>query len=273
MNAGSVVCKVIRSVRLSETQKEISFVWPLKPPAAGQFFMVRSAYSPVFLPRPVSVADLDSVRGSISFIIEERGKGTAALCALEENAEAELTGPLGNRFFQFLSAGVRKAAFVSGGAGIAPLAFFARELSKNSAVCVDFYAGFKKGWIYGQEQSSLNNLPSLTGMFVCVSERSASDADKFFFPGCEKKYEEKHGLVTDFFSAEGYDAIFVCGPLPMMRKIALMCGSVPCFISMERKMACGVGACLGCRVATTAGNRRCCVDGPVFAAREVLFED
>jgi NAD(P)H-flavin reductase len=60
----------------------------------------------------------------------------------------------------------------------------------------------------------------------------------------------------------------------MLKAVAAKCkaAGTPCFISMERRMACGVGACLGCTVATVKGNRRCCADGPIFNAEEVLFE-
>jgi NAD(P)H-flavin reductase len=73
----------------------------------------------------------------------------------------------------------------------------------------------------------------------------------------------------------GYSGIFACGPEPMLKEIAdrsVACG-IPCFVSAERHMACGVGACLGCKVKTTAGSRRCCADGPIFSGEEICFED
>jgi NAD(P)H-flavin reductase len=83
------------------------------------------------------------------------------------------------------------------------------------------------------------------------------------------------GRILDFFNPSGYSGVFACGPEPMLKAVRRACIAygVQCYISLERKMACGVGACLGCTVRTTLGNRRCCVDGPIFYAGEVIFED
>jgi len=82
------------------------------------------------------------------------------------------------------------------------------------------------------------------------------------------------GSVVDFLEPEKHSAVCACGPEPMMRAVAKKCADagVPCFVSLERRMACGVGACLGCAVETAKGNRRCCADGPVFRAEEVFFQ-
>jgi NAD(P)H-flavin reductase len=79
------------------------------------------------------------------------------------------------------------------------------------------------------------------------------------------------GLVTDFLVPARYAAVFACGPLPMLRAVYQKCAvnGVPCYVSMETRMACGVGACLGCRINTKQGNRRCCKDGPVFDAGNI----
>ncbi|MDR3248072.1 MAG: dihydroorotate dehydrogenase, partial [Treponema sp.] len=76
-----------------------------------------------------------------------------------------------------------------------------------------------------------------------------------------------------FVDYQDYAAVFACGPTPMLKAVAekSKAAGVPCFISMEARMACGAGACLGCTIATTGGNRRCCADGPIFPAEEVLF--
>jgi NAD(P)H-flavin reductase len=81
------------------------------------------------------------------------------------------------------------------------------------------------------------------------------------------------GRISDFFNPAPYRAVYACGPLPLLKAVAAACENsrTPCFISLERPMACGVGACLGCAVATRRGNRRCCIDGPLFPAHEVLF--
>jgi NAD(P)H-flavin reductase len=80
------------------------------------------------------------------------------------------------------------------------------------------------------------------------------------------------GLIPDLLDPAQYGAVYTCGPEPMLRVVAASCAAAgtPCFVSLERHMACGVGACLGCTVKTASGNRRCCADGPVFRAGEVF---
>jgi NAD(P)H-flavin reductase len=172
---------------------------------------------------------------------------------------AELTGPLGNTWKQFLpkrnGGGV---ALVAGGIGAAPLAAFVGETASEG---FDFYLGIKKGFKNLAERAALLG-PALLDHHELVV---ASEDGK----------EKHHGFVTDFFDPAGYRAVFACGPDPMLRLVAAKCrkAAVPCYVSLERRMACGVGACLGCTVATTGGNRRCCADGPIFNAEEVFFDE
>ena len=88
------------------------------------------------------------------------------------------------------------------------------------------------------------------------------------------------GRIPDFFEPEQYAAVCACGPQAMLKAVAVKCknAGVPCFVSLEQRMACGVGACLGCTVKTINGNKglqnqRCCADGPIFNADEVIFDE
>jgi NAD(P)H-flavin reductase len=83
--------------------------------------------------------------------------------------------------------------------------------------------------------------------------------------------EGRKGLVLDFFEPQKYAVVCACGPIAMLKAAAVKCraANVPCFVSMEARMACGVGACLGCTVKTAKGSRRCCADGPIFRAEDV----
>jgi NAD(P)H-flavin reductase len=82
------------------------------------------------------------------------------------------------------------------------------------------------------------------------------------------------GRIPDYLEGADYSAVYACGPEAMLRAVAKSCenAGTPCWLSLERRMACGVGACLGCTVATKAGNRRCCADGPIFSSQEVIFD-
>jgi len=128
-------------------------------------------------------------------------------------------------------------ALVAGGVGVAPLLALADTLD----VAFDFYAGFRETPL------------ALPWPAVVVSG----------------------GLITDVFDPAPYAVVYACGPAPMLKTVAARCAAsgTPCFVSLERRMACGVGACLGCSVNTVHGPRRCCVDGPVFDARDVIFDD
>ncbi|MDR2631713.1 MAG: dihydroorotate dehydrogenase, partial [Spirochaetaceae bacterium] len=85
----------------------------------------------------------------------------------------------------------------------------------------------------------------------------------------------RRGLVPGLLDPARYAAIYACGPPPMLRAVAALAkqGGVPCFVSLERHMACGVGACLGCTVQTRQGSRRCCADGPIFNGEDLDFDE
>jgi NAD(P)H-flavin reductase len=246
----------------------LDIAWSGPPPRAGQFFLLRPERTGCFLGRPVSVALVEPhgaarISGSIRFIIAVRGKGTAELAGLRSGDKAELTGPLGNAWADFLPVekGAGKTALIGGGAGIAPLLALASEL-RDAGAGFDFYAGFK----------SMSPEPDDT-------EYGDFFSHPFFEAGnivlaTEDGGRGNTGLIPDFLDPGSYRAVCACGPEPMLKAVRAKCAAagVPCFISMERRMACGAGACLGCTVKTAGGNKRCCADGPVFPATEILFD-
>jgi NAD(P)H-flavin reductase len=254
---------------LNEEIVSLEFAWSGPFPRAGQFFMIKPEYSTVFLARPISVAGWQAAEGGagiLRFLIAKRGRGTEELTRLKPGEGAELSGPLGNSWADmtvpesFTGNFRGTAAFVSGGAGVAPLACYAQELdalrqgfdkSEGSGLVYDFYAGFKSG-LYGLEKIKPRSL------IVATEDGS----------------EGLQGRVPDFFSPVGYGAVFACGPEIMLKVVASACAGMgtPCFVSMEQRMACGTGACLGCTIKTWKGNRRCCADGPIFNAEELCFE-
>jgi len=229
---------------------ELRLAWTGPAPLPGQFFMLRAPRSPVLLGRPISVfgwtAAPGSSGGELRFLVARRGAGTADLAALRPGDTAELTGPLGNTWPDPPPEGT--VALVGGGIGLAPLAFLADRLDASR---FDFYAGFRSR-PYGLDDLKARRR-------IIAAEDGSAD---------------HQGRITDFLDPSSYAAVYACGPEAMLRTVAAACGAAgkPCYLSLERRMACGVGACLGCTVRTSAGNRRCCVDGPIFAASEVLFD-
>ena len=226
----------------------------------GQFFMLRREPSQVLLARPISVywAEVVEQQWQVTFLILLKGQGTQELCSLAAGDKASIIGPLGNTFPRPSSivskdgAGV-KVCVVGGGIGVAPVAGFAATLPENS---YDFYAGFKSG-SYGLEKLKANKLVVTTDDGSCGVK----------------------GMIPQVLDAAalknaGYQVVYSCGPEPLLAYVQEICGEagIPCYLSMESAMACGMGACLGCTIATSEGNRRCCADGPVFPGEILLFQ-
>jgi NAD(P)H-flavin reductase len=208
----------------------------------------------MLLGRPISVFGWDGPSALVRFLIARRGRGTGELAALGTGEKAELTGPLGNAWADMAAASEqagprRPPALIGGGIGTAPLAAFGADLEPGS---FDFYAGFRTG-SFGPEGLQPRSL-------IIASEDGSAGL---------------RGRIPDFLEPAKYSAVYACGPEPMLKAVAGACkkAGVPCFISVERRMACGAGACLGCTVRTTGGNRRCCADGPIFRAEELLFDE
>ncbi|GHT96925.1 dihydroorotate dehydrogenase B (NAD(+)), electron transfer subunit [Spirochaetia bacterium] len=239
----------------------LDFAWSGPVPRAGQFFMVKSERSGLFLARPISVALWEP--GILRFIIARRGKGTAELAEMRVGERAELSGPLGNAWGDFAIEGKRPIALIGGGIGVAPLGAFAVELEEciGDQRSFDFYAGFRTRHKTAEERYGLLVAAVYSAKELIIATEDGS--------------EGKKGRIPDFLDPAQYKAVYACGPEVMLKAVAARCRSahVPCFISMERRMACGVGACLGCTVKTVHGNRRCCADGPIFNGEEVLFDE
>lgn len=214
-------------------------------PLAGQFYMLRAMKTGILLGRPISIFHAEKTPHGVElqFLILVKGKGTQELCALEADDKIQLLGPLGNTFAK--PEATDKVCIVGGGIGVAPVAGFSENLNPNT---YDFYACFKSG-SYGLENVKAKNL--------IITTDDGSVGTK--------------GMVSAVLTAqklkdEGYSVVYVCGPTPMLAYIKAICqeANVKCWISMEARMACGMGVCLGCTIPTTEGYKRCCKDGPIF---------
>lgn len=237
---------------------KMDFHWEGDSPRAGQFFLVRASPSSAFLARPLSVLDFDDRTRKVSFLVAVRGRGTRDIVDCKA---AELTGPLGTGFSMVETP--LPLALVAGGIGVAPLFAFAQELRrKESGRTFEFFAGFRERLI-GIEQLLCENLGDVPLRITYEQAQATPPAPHLLA-----------GRVTDVVDLSMYGAVYACGPEPLLKALKHSSQGAPilCFVSMERRMACGVGACLGCTVRTTAGNKRCCTDGPVFNTRAVLYD-
>ena len=221
-------------------------------PVAGQFYLLRSEPSGVLLGRPISVyaANRTADGVSLGFLILKKGAGTQELCAVRPGDGIEVLGPLGNTFPA--PRADDRVCIAGGGIGIAPVAGFATTLPDGS---YDFYASFKSG-SYGLERIAAKNL--------IVTTDDGSEGIRGMISAA---------LTADVIRQRGYTVLYACGPTPMLAYLQGICAQagIRAYLSMENRMACGVGACLGCTIATTQGNKRCCKDGPVFDGATLDF--
>ena len=225
-------------------------------PAPGQFYMLHPDRSNVLLGRPISVFHserLENDTTEIFFLILVKGKGTQELCSLSHGDKINLLGPCGNRFEPPAASTDSKVCIVGGGIGVAPVAGFAETLPAGS---YDFYASFKSG-SYGLDYIKPAELK--------ITTDDGSVGIHGMLPAA---------LTEEILREKKYTTVYACGPTPMLayvKQIAEKYG-IQCFLSMESRMACGVGVCLGCTIETTKGMLRCCKDGPVFDSRILPFE-
>ncbi|OPD18843.1 dihydroorotate dehydrogenase electron transfer subunit [Clostridium botulinum] len=212
----------------------------------GQFYMIRAWQDEHILWRPISIHDIND--NSIEFLYKLEGRGTKILSKIKSEEEVEIMGPLGNGFDLENIKG--KIAIVTGGIGIAPMNYLIKSM-KN--INMDIYAGFR------DEVYCIENFNNLVDKVVVVTEDGSSG---------------EKGYVTDYFHPEDYDLVLCCGPEIMMNKVILMCRekNIPLYVSMEKRMACGIGACLVCTCKTKFGNKRTCKDGPVFKGEDILLK-
>lgn len=218
----------------------------------GQFISVYTRDASKLLPRPISICEIDRALGRLRIVYRVVGAGTEEFSAYQAGDEITVMGPLGNGFP--LEVKGRKAFLIGGGIGIPPMLELAKELDCEKQMIL----GYRDVLFLNQEFEPYGT--------VCVATEDGSAGTK--------------GNVIDAIRANGLEAdvMFACGPTPMLRALkayALEQG-IECWLSLEEKMACGIGACLAC-VCQSADvdehsqvhNKRICKDGPVFRAEEV----
>ncbi|MFA6941737.1 MAG: dihydroorotate dehydrogenase electron transfer subunit [Clostridiaceae bacterium] len=211
----------------------------------GQFYMIRAWELEPILWRPISINMINDTE--IWFLYKVFGVGTNILKDLKPGDSIEINGPLGNGF----NIEKGKTAIVSGGIGIAPMEYLLTKLNKEDT---DLFIGFRDQPFLIDEMENMVNK-------VFIASENGSSGHK--------------GYVTDILSLKDYDIIYCCGPEVMMNRVLKMAvlQNKKIYVSLEKRMACGVGACLGCAVWTKSGVKRACKEGPVFLGDDLILDE
>lgn len=230
-----------------------------KTTTPGQFFSVRvkNSLNPL-LRRPFGAHKINA--GIIEILYKVVGKATKILSTRKKGETLDVLGPLGNGFDLKPSTISQKplAILVAGGHGVAPLYALAEKLQNPKAVIIG--AKTKNHLVGAKEFRKL-------GVSVSVATEDDTEGHK--------------GLVTDLLEKHirttidhRQSTVYACGPKPMLKAIAELAGKydIPCRVSFEEYMACGIGTCLGCPVKTHNGYKLVCKDGPVFDAKEIIWQ-
>lgn len=227
----------------------------------GQFVHVRVADTLVpLLRRPISILGADAVTGMMRVLFKVVRKGTAVLAQRNEEETMEVVGPLGNPFPWDAE---RDAVMIAGGYGVSPVLFLARKHRAQGRKCT---------LIYGAR----------TAADLLLTDEIERTFDEVIYTTNDGSRGEQ-GIVSQplerLLATEPNSAIYACGPTPMLRAVAQVAlaahpthPDIPCWVSMENRMGCGLGVCGGCVVPATNGKYiTVCKDGPVFDARAINF--
>lgn len=243
----------IRSVTQRDTLYKFECPDIARTARPGQFVELKltDGYEP-FLRRPISIFDADGSR-TFSLLVRTVGRGTAAMTNWKAGAKVDVLGPLGNGFTW--KPEDRDCVLAAGGIGLAPMAFLAKQLLVEGKYVRLVFSPHR-------EAELLKVLPFHEQLGIVFSEnRNALPA------------------VLTSILRHGVDAVFSCGPEGLLETVAEYAAEyhAPCQLSVERRMACGIGICLGCAIAIRTEQgiiyKKVCKDGPVFQAEEVVFDE
>lgn len=228
-------------------------VAPSKP---GQFYMVRGDWgADPLLNRPLSILEEDPASGLLRFLVKEVGEGTRRLRGLQAGDPLWALGPLGR---PFPDPPPGTAALVGGGVGVPPMVFLARRLKAEGRDFV-FFQGARTAF----DVLALEELQEV-GVAPVLATEDGSLGER--------------GLVTDLLAPRlsDFSSVYACGPEGMLKAVQALCkGKVPSYLSLEARMGCGYGVCLGCVVEVERNGRRLyervCEEGPVFEGEVVRW--
>ena len=246
--------KVVRQQQIDEGifDMELSFPKGAALAKPGQFIAMYCNDKSKLLPRPISICGINPTEGTLRVVYRVAGEGTKEFSEMKAGDTLEVMGPLGNGF----TMKNEKAIIIGGGIGIPPMLELAKQLDAKKTVVL----GYRTSNFLKEEFEE-----------VCDVKIATEDGS-----------QGAKGTVIDAIKKYGVEGkvIYACGPMPMLKALAAYAEEhgMEAQISLEERMACGIGACLGCICKsktkdhhTNVNNTRICKDGPVFDAKEVVF--
>lgn len=252
MEKTKLTAKVVSQVKLTD---DIFSMWIQAEEIAaaakpGQFISVYTKDASKLLPRPISLCEVDRAEGRLRIVYRVVGAGTDEFSGYQAGDDITVMGPLGNGF----TLKDKKAFLIGGGIGIPPMLELAKSLNCEKQMVL----GYRDVLFLNEEFEPYGSV------YVATEDGSAGTK----------------GNVIDAIRENGLqaDVIYACGPTPMLRALKAYAKEqgIECWLSLEEKMACGIGACLACVCQSKevddhshVHNKRICKDGPVFLAQEV----
>lgn len=242
-------------IRQEEIATEVYSMWLRTEQIAelskpGQFVALYCEDGSRLLPRPISICEVDRADRAIRLVYRIAGKGTEEFSGYHTGEQLRVVGPLGNGYPKKS----KRALLLGGGIGIPPMLQLAKELDCEKNIVLG----------YRDERFLEEEFRAHGQVYVATEDGSCGT----------------RGNVLDAIRENGLDAeiIYACGPMPMLRAVKAYAAEheMECWLSLEERMACGIGACLGCVCKSTkkdehthVHNKRICTEGPVFRAEEV----
>lgn len=256
-----MVGKIVRNQKLNDKYYllEIKCEEFVREAKVGQFLMINTRHQDYthdpLLRRPLGIADINGDKFSLVYMVV--GKGTMLLSECKKGEDISFSAPLGSTFTLVEK---QRTALLAGGIGIAPVYWLAKKLKERGCV-VDLYYGGRTV----DDVVLLEELKENTDHLIVTTDDGSAGIK---------------GLVIDPFgeNVHSYDQVYACGPKGMLNAVSQisMGAKLPVEVSLDERMACGLGACLGCIIYTEddgkVEQKRCCVEGPVFDGSKVVWE-
>lgn len=228
---------------------------PLPEMVPGQFVEVKvDGSETTFLRRPISINNVDRENNELHLLVAAIGDGTRRLASLTEGTKVNIVLPLGNGFTMPVSPD-KKHLLVGGGVGVAPLLYLGKKIKEMGGE-----ATFLLGARAAKDLLMIDEFKKYGRVFITTEDGSEG----------EKGFVTNHSVLQN----ESFDMISTCGPKPMMVAVARFAqkAGIECEVSLENKMACGVGACLCCVEDTVEGHVCVCKDGPVINIKKLKWQ-